>query len=162
VNLRLASATAVAGFSGITKVVGSASTDTLVGPAALKDQTAWRLTGVDAGEVEGTAFTGFENLTGQNSSSDAFVFESAGSVSGTLDGGTGLLDGFAVLSGGDLTVFQPAGNNAAGSSTVAGKPVTYAGMDHFSPLSGDDLDRVVSGTSTATSWSRTPIPAAPG
>src|SRR6185436_12865519 len=109
--------------------VGSIATDTLTGPVALLDQTLWTITGVNAGAVDGTAFAGFENLTGQNATSDAFVFD-GGSVTGTFDGGSGLHDGFATLSGGTLDAFQPAGNNAAGSSAVG----QYAGMDRYSPF----------------------------
>ncbi|MCI0464745.1 MAG: hypothetical protein L0Z62_48090, partial [Gemmataceae bacterium] len=144
VNLELATATAVAGgFSRITKVVGSSSTDTLIGPLATFDHTTWTVTGTNAGTVDFTAFAGFENLTGQNASSDAFIVAASGSVSGTLTGGTGSLDGLAVADvGGNLTALQPAGPDESG--TYSG--ITYAGMDAYNPLSGDNINRVVTGT----------------
>lgn len=67
-------------------------------------------------------FSGFENLTGRNSTRDAFTIMTFGSVTGTLSGGTGSLDGFAVVNAlGDMTVFQPASNDAGGSTTLGGK-----------------------------------------
>ena len=110
VNLETASATAVPSFARINSVVGSSlAGDTLTGPVALVDQTTWNVTGANSGVVEGTAFAGFENLTGQNSSSDAFIIAAGGSVSGTLDGGTGALDGFAVFDAGGNLTSVPAG-----------------------------------------------------
>ncbi len=144
VDLALASGPGLAmSFAGINKVVGSnAGGNTLIGPVAILDHTTWNVTGLNSGTVDGTIFAKFESLTGQNASSDAFIFE-GDSVGGTITGGTGPLDGFAVDDGmGNLTAFQPADPNADG--TALG--VTFAGMDPFHPLSGDDAQRVVTGT----------------
>ena len=144
VNLELASGTAVPAFSRITSVVGSAGS-TLTGPVALLDHTAWTITGANAGTVDGTAFSGFANLTGQDDSNDAFTF-AGGTISGTIDGGAGGLDGFAGLAGANLTIFQPTGTDAGGSTGLVGPAVTFAGMDHYDVLTGDGTNRVVNGT----------------
>src|SRR5262249_5017512 len=81
----LLTASGVANFKGINKVIGSASADDeLVGPTALADQTLWNITGTNAGDVKGTQFSGFEVLTGQDDWSDAFVFGASGSLSGEI------------------------------------------------------------------------------
>ena len=68
-------------------------------------------------------------------------------MSGTIAGGIGSLDGFAVFDGvGNLTAFQPAGDDASGTTTVAGKTVTYTGMDRYNPLSGDAANLVFTGS----------------
>ncbi len=151
VNLETATGPGVvAGFKNINKVVGSSSaTDTLTGPVAVTDHTDWVLTGANAGTVDGTAFASFENLTGQDSTSDAFIFLPAGSLSSTASGGTGSLDGFAVADGaGNLTAYQPAGPDVAvpAGVSVAGKTVKFAGMDAYSALSGNNTHRVFTGT----------------
>ena len=146
VNLETASGTAISAFSNITRVVGSASADTLIGPSALHDQTAWTVTGANAGSVEGTAFAGFENLTGQPTTSDAFVFQSGGSISGTISARQRCRRLRGPRRGSALTAFQPVGTDAAGTATVAGKTINYAGMDHYTPLSGNDTDRTITGT----------------
>ena len=91
VDLHLGTAPGLTGgFTGLTGFVGSLLPgDTLIGPVATFDQTSWTVTAADAGTVDGTTFAGFENLTGQNANSDAFIFEASGSLRGTLTGGTG-------------------------------------------------------------------------
>src|SRR6185503_8486717 len=131
------------GFTNITKVVGgTGTTDTLIGPIAIFDQTSWTLTGANAGIVDLTAFSGFENLTGQASSNDAFVFATGGSISGTIDGGAGSRDGFAFLDGsGNLSAYQPTTADQGG--TYSG--VTFSGMDPYTPLGGSAANRVITG-----------------
>jgi len=88
--------------------------------------------------VQDISFEDFENLTGASgTSSDAFRFEQAGSVSGTITGGTGIaaFDSFSVFESTDhYTVFNPAIANESGTITFNGKTVQYAGMDHFNPV----------------------------
>ena len=68
-----------------TAVVGAAG-DTLVGGNAAN---TWAITGQNAGQVGGVAFTGFPNLTG-GSQADAFAFAPGGRVTGAVDGGAGV------------------------------------------------------------------------
>jgi hypothetical protein len=150
VDLAQQAATGIGGFTGIRSFVGNAGAgDELIGPAALADQTRWNITGANLGEVEGTAFAGFELLTGQAASSDAFVFGSGGilQAGSVIRGGSGSLDGFAVDDGaGNLTAFQPVGADAAGTATVGGKTIQYAGMDFYDPLNAAGPNRVFTGS----------------
>jgi hypothetical protein len=72
VNLALLSAVGVAAFTGIDEIVGGMGIDdTFVGPGVSGDHVSWRVTGANAGEVDGlltgnddittTTFSGFEN-----------------------------------------------------------------------------------------------------
>ena len=149
VDLQAAVAPGVAAFVGIDVVVGTASVaDVLVGPTAQLDQTTWSVTGVNSGAVDGVAFRGFENLTGQNATSDAFVYSGTGSISGTIAGGTGagVIDGFAVVQSTGLLAYQPTTADQGDTVVVAGTHVTFTGMDAFDPIGGDATDRVVTGT----------------
>ena len=152
----MASATAINAFSRINVVVGSSGGgDTLTGPGVADDHINWTITGADAGEVEGTAFTDFENLTGRGASSDYFFFDVAGTLSGLLDGGTGVgtADSFAVTDG-TITVVFAAGGTGTFTVTSADVPgwtrsgwsVDYANMESSTLLEGDDVDRKISGT----------------
>jgi hypothetical protein len=146
VNLSCPAVRGVTGFSRLTSIVGTgAATDTLTGPVALQDQTAWSVTGANSGTVEGTAFSAFANLTGQGSTNDAFIFTSGGSLSGTIDGGAGALDGFAVASGANLLAFQPSGTGP-GTASVGGKTINYTRMDAYDPRGGTATNRVIIGT----------------
>jgi hypothetical protein len=79
----------------------AAGTNTLQGP---NTANTWKITGANAGTLDGTVnFTGMQNLLG-GSANDTFQFQTAGSVSGTLNGGggTNTLDYSAYL--GDILV----------------------------------------------------------
>ncbi len=93
VNLETLAAPGLAGgFAQVTRFVGGASfSDQLIGPVSFIEQATWTITSLDAGNVDGTAFSGFENLTGQNDSSDAFILMPFGVVTGTIAGGRGPL-----------------------------------------------------------------------
>src|SRR5205085_11731209 len=60
------------------------------------------------------------------------VFAVGGSISGTIAGGTGGTDGFAVDDGTTLHAYQPL--LASGTATFHGVTVTYTGMEAFSAL----------------------------
>lgn len=66
-------------------VQGGAGADTLVG-ATLSN--TWNLTGTGSGLLNGRAFVDIENLTG-SSAPDWFEIETAGSITGNLNGGAG-------------------------------------------------------------------------
>ena len=155
VNLALGTATSILALSRINVVIGSASAeDTLTGPgeastdpAVAGDRVRWTIIGANSGEVEGTSFRSFENLTGRGVTSDRFEFDPGGSLSGLLSGGTGddTIDGFGVDDGSFFTVFLP---TSAGEdeTTIAGRTIRYAGMDSYTPKGGDDDNRTIRGS----------------
>jgi hypothetical protein len=150
VNLATRAATGLGGgFSGIQQLIGrEANNNTLTGPLATLDQTAWRITGANSGTVDGVQFSKFTNLSGQDATSDAFVFAPGGTISGTIAGGLGSApNGFAVEdTTGLLTVFQPANVKENGNVKLNEVTVNYKGMDPFNPLQGSEAHRVVTGT----------------
>jgi hypothetical protein len=116
------------GFNGIKRIIGTAGSDTLVGPDYV---TTWVLSGTNAGRVVGAAyyaqvfvadvaFTSFENLRG-GSAADTFAFQSGGGVSGRIDGGggTNTLDYSAYV--GDIVVDLAKGtaNGTGGVARIA-------------------------------------------
>ena len=137
VNLGTAGAATTGATGGVirfsTVIGGLNSGDTLVGP---DQDTTWEITGTNAGDVNGVTFTSFENLTGAADNQDGFILRAGGQVSGTIDGGTGGLDGLAIedpANPGDLTVVIP---DATGAGTIAADfiysgvgAVTFAGME---------------------------------
>ena len=150
VDLHAETATAVAAFTGIDALVGSAFADTLHGPGDGGVRIGWEISGADAGTVEGVAFARFENLAGRDAASnDVFTFLAGSSLGGSIAGGSGGADGFAVQSGSGYTVFNPAGADASGTTTLNGVTVRYAGIDHLSLVGGDGVNTVVNGTSGA-------------
>lgn len=98
INLQLSTAPGLAAFSAITQVVGGRSAaDVLIGS---NRTTTWNLTGSDEGQVSsGTSamsFSGFENLRG-GTAADTFRMFNGGSISGALDGGSGMtITGLAI------------------------------------------------------------------
>ena len=148
VDLALASATGVHGFTSIEQIIGSASTaDVLRGPGQSGDAVSWSINALNAGVVEGTGFSGFENLRGAGLTSDSFSFDSGGSLTGSVDGGVGVgaVDSFKVGS----LAFQPLVADQSGTITLAGTTVRYAGMDSLTPVEGDAANRSVHGTAFA-------------
>ncbi len=113
------------------------------------DHVNWNITGANAGEVEGTAFSSFENLTGRGASSDYFLFGAAGSLSGTLAGGvqagSDTADGFAVFNATTNTtdVFQATTPEQSGTIVLAGKTIVYTGMDPAEFIEGDNAERQI-------------------
>jgi acrosin len=75
-----------ADVSGAIDGGGGAGSDTLVGPDA---DTIWNIQGLNAGNVAGINFSGFENLTG-GIGADTFAFFDAAGISGVIDGGGGV------------------------------------------------------------------------
>ena len=151
VDLHGATATAVAAFTGIDALVGSAFADRLLGPGEGGVRIGWEISAANAGTVEGVAFAAFENLVGRDAvSNDVFTFLAGSSLSGTIDGGSGGADGFVVVdAGGSKTVFNPATADATGTATLNGITVRYAGIDHLSLYSSDGVSTVINGTSGA-------------
>jgi hypothetical protein len=83
VDLQASTVTNTGGFSGINDFVGGGATDTLTGADVAN---TWTINAPNAGNVDGTTFSGFENLTG-GTNTDGFTLTGTGSVSGTVNGG---------------------------------------------------------------------------
>lgn len=71
-------------FQNIESFTGNTVNSTLVGE---NSTNTWSITGSNAGTVNGTNFSGFNNVTG-NASVDTFVL-AGGNITGVIDGGTG-------------------------------------------------------------------------
>lgn len=139
VNLQTHKAPAIGGtFANITGLVGSASSDFLVGPDS---GAIWTLTGASAGNVVGVAFASFENVIG-GSSDDRFVFAAGGGLSGNVDGGGGnnTLD-YHLLST-PVTV-------GLGTNTATGIGGTFANVNGFVGGSGANI---VVGPAAGATW----------
>ena len=80
VNIDLSSSS----FANIESFIGNGSNSTLLGPGV---DSTWLVTGVDNGTVNGVAFAGFNNVTG-NTLDDTFQIN-GGSITGNLSGGIG-------------------------------------------------------------------------
>jgi len=85
VNLQMSTASGIgATFANITSLAGNAAT-TLIGANVAN---TWNITGANAGTVNDFTFTSVANLMG-GTNTDDFVFATGGSISGTVDGGSG-------------------------------------------------------------------------
>jgi Ca2+-binding RTX toxin-like protein len=65
-------------------ITGGGGSDQIVGANIAN---AWQITGTNAGNLNGTQFTGIKNLTG-GTAIDTFLFGSSGSVGGVINGGS--------------------------------------------------------------------------
>jgi hypothetical protein len=173
ISLATASGGGLAGFDGIGQLIGSAFADTLTGPDA---DSAWSLTGLDAGSVAGIGFTGFEHLTG-GSGADSFAIASGAGLTGTLDGGqgtdridysawdsaisiaptAGIATGFGAIANlegvtGGSAADTMIGGDAGAIWTLTGANAgdldgfAFSGIEHLSAGSGDDLFRLQGGS----------------
>ncbi|MDH3229386.1 MAG: LEPR-XLL domain-containing protein, partial [Alphaproteobacteria bacterium] len=134
----LAGLDAAAGTS--VSVTGGSGVDTLVGDDA---GGSWSVTGADSGAVDGTAFSGIENLTG-GAGTDTF-FMDGGSVSGMIAGGDG--------PGADTLVGDDAGAtwNVTGADAGAiDGAAAFAGIENLTGGAGDDTFVMAGGTASGT------------
>src|SRR6266508_1283597 len=106
---------------------GGGGSDTLV--VADGSANTWIISGRDAGTVDGRIFAGVENLTGGADNEDVFVLESAGSLSGLMDGGAGGFDSLAIKGGTySRMIFTYSGPNS-GTVDLDGKLISYDGLE---------------------------------
>jgi hypothetical protein len=128
---------------GVAAIHGGTGTNTLIGP----DQTnAWVLTGAGSGTLNGMSFQNLQNLTG-GSGTDAFKIKPGGSVTGTLNGGTGTGNKL------DFSLY-----NAAVTVNLQSKTAT--GMGHYANiqvLTGSPSSDTLQGANVATTWQITVI-----
>ncbi len=124
---------------------GGLGTDTLQGRNAAN---SWSITAANGGSVTSTGtltFTSVENLTG-GTADDTFIFNAAGTLAGTLDGGTGT---------DTLNIAAKAGANTIDlqAVTVSGGFVgTIVSLESFT---GDNAADVLVGTNANTTWTIT-------
>lgn len=128
-------------FANISNFIGSAGSDTLVGPAGT---TAWSITSANAGIVGSDAFSSFENLTG-GAGDDTFAFQPGGNVSGNVDGGLGTntLD-YSALAGPITVNLQ--------TSKAPGIGGVFADISNFVGSAGSDT---LIGPNATTQWNIT-------
>jgi hypothetical protein len=104
---------------------GGAGVDTLVGPAL---DATWRISGVDAGEVAGLAFSGVESLVGADGNRDTFVLAQGATLSAGLDGGAGGFDTLVLEGAYQTAVFRGTGPHS-GAVTLDGATLDYLGLE---------------------------------
>jgi hypothetical protein len=134
-------------YSSVGSIVGGTGIDTLTGPAAAN---RWTLSGANEGTWQTGAsvvrFRGVENLTG-SSSVDTFVVESSGTLTGTINGGTGV---------DELNVSARAGALDFRLGTVASLVGVLGGYTLVEQVVGNGVSgSQVVGANVATSWSTT-------
>jgi hypothetical protein len=89
INLATKTTSSSGVFEGIETVIGGInSSDVIVGDNSANQ---WNITGVNRGNIprSGVVFESFERLTG-GTSSDQFVFDAQGRLTGNINGGTGV------------------------------------------------------------------------
>ena len=119
----------------IESLVGSAQSDTITGSAA---GSTFNVTGADSGSVDGIGFTMFENLTGRDGD-DVFVFDMAGSTSGTVNGGGGA-NTLALSGADDTVVLSGVGPDSGFAGTFNGDDFTnISDLDTGGEVTGDSL-----------------------
>ncbi len=104
-------------------------TSVLSGPGV---DTTWEVTGAGKGWLGNSGyvrFQGVESLVGAGNNQDTFVFEPAGSLTGSIDGGVGGFDTLQVQGDGTQTVVSvPSGPNS-GLIEVGAKRIAYDGLE---------------------------------
>ncbi len=166
-----------AGWSGAIK--GNAGVDTVVG---FGEATAWSVSDLGTGTINGSAFQTIESLTG-GSSADVFVFGPAGRITGTVVGGaggdtldlsaktaplsipnttthaiTGVMAGFNTIE--NVLGSDVAGNAIVGSAATTAWGVTATGAvsvggvvySGFGSIVGGTLVDTLAGPNVATAW----------
>jgi Ca2+-binding RTX toxin-like protein len=152
VNLQTFGATGLKDLSNIQILIGSAFSDTLIGP---ETDTVFTLTGQNSGTVglsSGSfSFISIENLLG-GSGNDTFAFVESGHLSGSLDGGAGYntLDFSAYTAGGIQVIL----GTAAGTGTVTALGGTFS---NISSLVGSPAVDTLRGPDTSTEFNITGV-----
>lgn len=122
---------------------GTATTDKLIGADTA---ATWTLSALNAGDRDSVLmFAGFERLTG-GTSDDYFVFEPAGSVGSTIDGGGGT----DTLDYTNFTATVAINLQTATATGTGG----FVGIESFVGGNGNDT---LTGPNAATTWSLTGV-----
>ena len=120
-----------------TVVTGGSGTTTLVGSAR---SNAWNISGSNMGALNGITFSGVQNLTG-GTRADQFIFQSGGSISGSIVGG-GIIE---VLDYSNLTTGVTV-NLTTGKATGVGGGITNI----TSVIGSTGNDHLTGGTGSST------------
>ena len=104
---------------------GSGGVDVVHGPAV---DVIWTVTGPGEGTVGSVSFAGVEHLVGAAGNEDTFVFEAAGSLLGTVEGGDGGYDTLVVV-GGSASVVSTITGPQSGTVSRGADVITYAGLE---------------------------------
>jgi hypothetical protein len=121
----------VSAFNNIETFIGNNIDSTLIGPVT---SNSWNITGNNDGTVGTINFIDFNNLTG-NVSSDDFVFQDGSTITGVVDGATG-------LDSVDLSLESGVVNVALGSS----------GFTNIQTFTGNNLTSTLTGDNIANTW----------
>jgi hypothetical protein len=141
VALAAGTATGTQGVINVVGVVGGSGVDTLSGPA---EHSTWMITGIDAGTVGPTVFSGIENLSGNGDNEDAFVLGPDGNISGSIDGGAPGYDSLMIQAQNIDTVVVIPGPTGAGTADYDGRTIQYSGLETF--VDASDSNVLVNGT----------------
>ncbi|MBY5161789.1 choice-of-anchor D domain-containing protein [Salsipaludibacter albus] len=123
-------------------VDGGGGDDTLVGPGADLD---WAVSGPDGGTVAGVVFVSFEHLVGAADTDDTFTIAEGGSLTGSVDGGSGGFDTLDVrrsVGSASSTATGP----QSGIVTLDGVTFTYAGLEPVDVAGTDELTLTLADT----------------
>ena len=107
------------------RIDGRGGADRIRGPPAT---LTWTLTGPGTGTVGSVSFTGVEDVEGDVGNEDTFVFEAAGTLVGTVDGGAGGFDTLVVVGNYETVRSTPTGPSS-GTLTLDGRLIRYAGLE---------------------------------
>lgn len=118
-------------FVNIESFIGNNIDSTLIGPVS---SNAWDITGNNDGTVGTVSFTNFNKLLG-NVSSDAFQFQDGSTITGLVDGGSG-------LDSVDLSLESGVVNVALGST----------GFTNIETFTGNGLASTLTGNNIANAW----------
>ncbi len=124
----------ISAFTNIETFIGNNIDSTLIGPASSNN---WNITGNNDGTVGTVSFSNFNNLVG-NVSSDTFQFQNGSTITGFVDGATGL---DAV----DLSLESGVVNVALGT----------AGFTNIETFTGNNLTSTLVGDNVTNAWTIT-------
>lgn len=138
----------IGNLSSIENVIGSLASDTLVGP---NTATTFVIDGPNSGTAGSIGFSGFENLQG-GTAGDSFEFLDGGSISGTINGGTGS-DAlrFTDMSTSQAITLTSIGTSDGFAGTVGATVGSFTNIDSLVGSSTDTSDSV-RGLNNASTW----------
>jgi len=141
INLAAGTATATAGISGITNIIGGLAVNTITGA---NTANTWNITGTNVGSVNGTSFTNFSQLVG-GTAGNTFTFNNAASVS-TINGGIG---GVNTL---DYTAYSIPVTINLSASTAPGLTGVFSNITNFNANSSNAANNNLIAQNASNVW----------